>query len=434
MPPDTPAVSLGQLRPTPASSGEASLKRLVWLVGLSHATNHFVMLVFPAVLLLVQQEFDLGYAGLGILASGAFLCYGLAALPAGMLADRFGGQRVLAVWLLGSGLACVAIGFSTGPWTLGAGLAALGLFASLHHPAGSGVLVGLRPRLGTQVGRAFALSGILGNIGVASSPIVAAAIGVRWGWRAAFLLSALPGWLLVLPLWRQPAAAAAENRVASRRESVRNALTWPLILLFSFETLMGFVFQGFSTFLPAHLAGQAGVAAITATQVRRGGAFASLALLFGGLGHLVAGRLMGSRHQEALFLFAVTASTLCLFGMGHSSGALLILFSMFFSCTHFALGTISNTFMAYHTPSRLGGTVFGVTFTLAFGFGSLASTSMGVVGEAFGLAAVFVGLGLVSVGAMALVGAFMGATGTWRFRRGGLGERASMERRADETD
>ena len=40
------------------------------------------MLIFPAVLLLVQEEFDLGYAGLGILASAAFVCYGLAALPA----------------------------------------------------------------------------------------------------------------------------------------------------------------------------------------------------------------------------------------------------------------------------------------------------------------------------------------------------------------
>ena len=433
MPRDISAGSAGQPRPISAPSSTAALQRLVWLVGLSHAINHFVMLVFPAVLLLVQQEFDLGYASLGILASASFLCYGLAALPAGILADRLGGERVLAVWLLGSGLACVGIGFSTGPWTLGGGLAILGLFASLHHPAGSGVLVKLRPWLGTNVGRAFGLSGILGNVGLAASPIVAAAIGVRWGWRAAFFVSALPAWLLVLPLWRNPRAVPAEAQAFSQRQSVRNELTIPLILLFAVETLMGFVFQGFSTFLPAHLAGRAGIAAITAAQVRRGGAFASLALLFGGLGHLVAGRLMGSRHQETLFLIAVTASTVCLFGMGLTSGALLILFSILFSCTHFALGTISNTFMAQHTPSRLGGTVFGVTFTLAFGFGSLASTSMGLVGEEFGLPAVFVGLGLVSVGAMVLVAAFMGATGTWRFRPGGLGERADMQRRhADE--
>jgi len=398
---------------TPEPSGEIAVNRLVWLVGLSHATNHFTMLIFPAVLLLVQNEFGLGYAGLGVLASANFLCYGLGALPAGMLADRFGGERVLAIWLLGSAIACFGIGFSSGPWTLAAGLALLGLFASLHHPAGSAVLVALRPRLGTNVGRAFGLSGILGNVGLAGAPILAAAIGVRWGWRAAFFVGALPGLLLILPFWRAPRAAEGVSRATSQHPSLRHALTLPLILLFALETLMGFVLQGFSTFLPAHLAGHAGIAAITAAQVRRGGAFASLALLFGGLGHLVAGRLMGSRHREALFLMTVTASTLCLFGMGVTSGAPLVLFSILLSFTFFALGTISNTFVALHTPPQLGGTVFGVTFSLAFGFGSLASSTMGMVGEQLGLPAVYMGLGMVSALGVTMVASFGGATRGW---------------------
>lgn len=406
----------GRTQTTSASSRGNATQRLVWLLGLSHATNHFVMLVFPAVLLLVQQEFGLGYAALGMLATASFLCYGLAACPAGMLADRFGGERVLAVWLLGAGLACVTIAFSTGPRMLGIGLAVLGLFASLHHPASSGVLVALRPRLGQNVGRAFAFSGILGNIGLATSPILAAAIGVRWGWRTAFLVSALPGWVLLLPLWRCPRAASGP--ALARGDGTRHWLTAPLILLFALETLMGFVFQGFSTFLPAHLAGRAEIAVITASQVSRGGAFASLALFFGALGHLVAGRVMGSRLQEALFLLGVSASTICLFGMGITRGALLILFSICLSFTYFALGTASNTFMALHTPPRLGGTVFGVTFSLAFGVGSFASTVMGVIGERFGLSAVFVGLGLVSVGAVALAALFLRVTGAAGARAG----------------
>jgi MFS family permease len=397
---------------------DASLDRLVWLVGLSHATNHFVMLVFPAVLLLVQAEFGLGYAGLGALATINFLCYGLPALPAGILADRFGGARILAVWLIGSSAACAAIGLATGPWTLGIGLALLGCFASLHHPAGSGVLVQLRPGLGATVSRAFGRSGILGNLGLAGAPILAAAIGVRWGWRAAFFIGVIPGLLLAPPLWRHPGVRAAGGFPPLAHDSLRNALTLPLFLLFALETLMGFVLQGFTTFLPAYLAGHAGVAAITAAHVRRGGAFASLALLFGGLGHFVAGRLMGRRHPEILFLAAVSASTLCLFGMGLTEGPLLVAFSIVFSFAYFALGTISNTFMALHTRPGLGGTVFGVTFSLAFGFGALASTTMGVVGERLGLSAVFLGLGTAGVGGVVLVACFGGVTGAWRRLRG----------------
>jgi MFS family permease len=394
-------------------------RRLVWLVGLSHAINHYLMLIFPAVLLLVQAEFGLGYAGLGLMASAAFACYGLLAFPAGMLADRFGGERILAVWLLGGSFACCGIGLSTGPWTLGIGLATLGLFASLHHPAGSGVLVALRQQVGVNVARAFGLSGILGSIGLASSPILAAAIGVRWGWRAAFFMGAIPGLLLCIPLWKQaretpPQSADAADGAPAPATSVQSAFTLPLFLLFGLETFMGFVFQGFSTFLPAHLAGRAGIIALTAAQVQRGGAFASLALLFGGLGHLTAGRLMGYRHREALFLVTIAVSTVCLFGMGMVGDIPLVLCSIVFSFTYFALGTISNTFMAMHTPPRLGGTVFGITFTLAFGIGSLASSTMGVIGERYGLPAVFVGLALVSLGAVALVAGFGAVTGPWR--------------------
>jgi MFS family permease len=405
-----------QLRPPDPE--EAANDRLIWLVGLSHATNHFLMLIFPAVLLLVQAEFELGYAGLGILATASSLCYGLLALPAGMLADRLGGERVLAVWLVGGSLACCGIGLATGPWTLGAGLSVLGLFASLHHPAGSGILVGLRQRLGADVARAFGRTGILGNLGLAGSPILMAAIGAHWGWRAAFFVGAVPGILLFLPSWRQALRTPMERHAPGDRTSQRTgpkdtAFTIPLFLLFGLETLMGFVFQGFSTFLPAHLAGHAGFAALTATQVQRGGAFASLALLFGGLGHLTAGRLMGYRHREALFLATVATSTCCLIGMGTAHGASLVLYSVLFSFAYFALGTISNTFMALHTPPRLGGTVFGITFSLAFGFGSMASSTMGILAERLGLAAVFLTLGLVSLGGVALV-IWFGAVTAWR--------------------
>ncbi len=425
MPPMTSLQSSATTSDHPRNLGPQGLRRLVWMIGLSHAINHFVMLIFPAVLLLVQAEFGLGYAGLGLLASVAFACYGLLALPAGILTDRLGGERVLAVWLLGGSVACCTIGLSTGPWSLAIGLALLGLFASLHHPAGSGILVVLRHRMGANVSKAFGLSGILGNIGIAGSPILAAAIGVRWGWRAAFFAGSIPGLLLCIPLWQWPRDATSRAQVSaaadspSKRPSAASAFGLPLLLLFGFETLMGFVLQGSSTFLPAHLAGRAGIEALTAAQVQRGGAFASLALLFGGFGHLAAGRLMVSRRQDALFLGTIATTTLCLFGMGLMDAIPLVACSILFSFTFFGLGTISNTFMAMHTPAHMGGTIFGITFTLAFGVGSLASSVMGIVAERFGLSGVFLGLGLVSAGGVMVVAAFGAVRGTWRCAKAG---------------
>ena len=197
------------------------------------------------------------------------------------------------------------------------------------------------------------------------------------------------------------------------RRSIRSAFTLPLLLLFGLETLMGFVFQGFTTFLPTYLAGQAGIDGLTAAQVRRGGSFASIALLFGGLGHLAAGHLMKSSRREVIFLASVVFNALCLFGMGVTQGFPLLLFSITLSFTHFALGTMGNTFMAFQTPPSLGGTAFGITFALSFGIGSLASSSMGLVAQRLGLPVVFLVLGGVAIGGAALVAWFGLATGAW---------------------
>jgi MFS family permease len=401
-----------------AATPRASASGLIWLIGLSHATNHLVMLVFPSVLVLVQREFRLTYVELGTLANVSLLAYGLGALPAGILADRIGGTRVLTIWLLGGSLTCIAIGLSAGPWTLGMGMAILGLFASLHHPAGSGILVVLRQLLGANVGRAFGRLGVLGNIGLAAAPIFAAAIGTRWGWRAAFCAAAIPGLLLVLPMWKYPRlyhASGPRSQPASRPQtrSFRNALTLPLLLLFAFETVMGFVFQGFTTFLPTYLAGEAGISGLTAAQVRRGGSFASIALLCGGMGHIAAGRLMKSERRQAIFLMTTAVNALCLFGMGLVGGISLLLFSIALSFTHFALGTMGNTFTAFQAPSNLGGTAFGITFALSFGIGSLASSSMGLVAERIGLPSVFPVLGVVALAGVGLVVCFGLATHAW---------------------
>jgi MFS family permease len=398
---------------TGPSAAIAARERLVRLVGLSHATNHFGMLIFPAVLLLVQREFGIGYSGLGLLASAGLLCYGIGALPAGLLADRFGGERILAIWLFGGSLACLVIARAETPLEIGVGLALLGMASSLHHPAGSAIITRLQGVPGLHVGRAFGLIGVMGNTGLAVSPLLSAVIGAYWGWRAAFLLGALPGLLLCVPFWQSRRAPLATALEPVARRPRWSDLRTPLLILFAIETIMGFIFQGFTTFLPAYLAQYGGIPGLEAAQVTRGGILASAVFLFGGFGHLAAGRLMGLAAREIVFLVTTGLSAACLFGMGLSGGSLLVVCSALLALNHFSLSTMSNTFIAFHTPSHLGGTAFGITFTLAFGVGSLASSSMGLVGESFGLPAVFLVLAGLAAGASVLVAWFGVSVGAW---------------------
>ncbi len=396
--------------PTRPVVGAAAVRPVIWLVGLSHGTNHFLMLIFPAVLLLVQEEFGLGYGALGMLANAGLLLYGLGALPAGILADRLGGERILAVWLVGGGLSCLAIAAAGGPLTLALGLAALGLFASLHHPAGSGLLVALRDVPAVSVSRAFGLVGLLGNWGLGTAPLVAGAIGAAWGWRQAFLAGAVPALLLGACLWRRPRLAAPAAPKQGSWGIPWRELPVPLRLLFALETVVGFVFQGFATFLPAHLAEHGGIPGLSAAAVTRGGLLASLAYLVGGFGHAAAGRLMGIPRRQTVFLASVALASLCLLAMGRSRGVPLVASSVLLAFTHFGLATMSNSFIAAETPPHLGGRAFGVTFVLAFGVGSLASGSMGAVAERAGLHAVFLALAAVSLASTTLVAVFGLAT------------------------
>lgn len=398
---------------SPPSLSPATARRLVWLAGGSHAVNHYTMLIFPAILLLVRQEFGLGYAALGLIANGGLLAYGLGALPAGILADRWGGTRLLAVWLVGGSLSTMAMALATGPVDLALGFAALGLFASLHHPAGSGVLVILRGLPGADMGRAFGLSGLLGNLGMAAAPILSATAAARWGWRAAFWIGAVPGLLLGPALWRLPLPPPPTRRQPWLPPW--RSLSPPLLVLFALETLMGFIFQGFSTFFPTHLAESGQIPGLTASQVTRGGSLASLALLFGGLGHLAAGRVVGSRYREAALLATMAISTACLFAMGLLGGPWLVVVSATMTFTYFALGTLSNTFIAALVPAHLAGTAFGITFALALGVGSLAASSMGAIAQGFGLPRVFLVLAGIGLGGLGLVGWFVRLTGRGLF-------------------
>ncbi|HSB82453.1 MAG TPA: hypothetical protein VLM91_27060, partial [Candidatus Methylomirabilis sp.] len=91
----------------------------------------------------------------------------------------------------------------------------------------------------------------------------------------------------------------------------------------------------------------------------------------------------------------------------------LVVFSAVFAFTHFAMSTMSNTFIASHTPTSLGGTAFGISFTLSIGVGSLASSSMGLIGEHFGLSAIFLALGMTAALAVGLVVWFGSTVGAW---------------------
>jgi nitrate/nitrite transporter NarK len=87
---------------------KAATLRLVLLVSCAHALVHILELSFGNVEQLICEDFGIGKEVAGDLGACLRLPYGLFALAAGWLADRYGANRLLLVYLLGGSFAALA--------------------------------------------------------------------------------------------------------------------------------------------------------------------------------------------------------------------------------------------------------------------------------------------------------------------------------------
>ena len=61
----------------------------------AHALDHFVMLVYPTVVIELQAVYGRSYSELIGLSTASFIAFGLFSLPAGWLADRWSRRNMM---------------------------------------------------------------------------------------------------------------------------------------------------------------------------------------------------------------------------------------------------------------------------------------------------------------------------------------------------
>lgn len=105
-----------------------------------HFLHHYAMMIFPTAVLAIHREWGAGYGETLALGTAAFVALAVGTLPAGWLGDRVPRSRLMWIYFLGLGGAAILAGFATGPVTMMAALALLGLFAAIYHPVGIAIL------------------------------------------------------------------------------------------------------------------------------------------------------------------------------------------------------------------------------------------------------------------------------------------------------
>ena len=406
-------------------------RRVIFPAALAHATTHSLELTFAALLVRIGLEFDASLAALGVVANVGTLTFGVTALPAGYLTDRFGPRAVISGALFAAAACALLVAASPTLPLLAVALAVLGAAIGLYHPPGTSMVSTVIERRG----RAFALHGIAGNLGVALAPALATGVAILIDWRAAYVVLAALA-LVVALLVRRVApsrteayertrlateasrAAAAETHTARVRTTPpfeRRWLAGPLLLIYAASIGTGFVYRGFLTFLPAHLEEHLGLSIFGWSPDAVAGAMSTLVLLTAVFGQVLGGTLSDRMPVERAAVPIVFATGPLLVLVGTFGGVPLLFAAAIFVLFNFAQQPVFNGMIADYAPLGAAGRSFGISFFLTFGLGSFAATFAGLVADRWGTGPMFVMLASVSAALAAVTLAI--ALGATRRRR-----------------
>src|SRR3989454_2090171 len=180
---------------------------------------------------LIQQEFHLSDALVGLLGSAFLLVYAFAALPFGYWADRGVRKTVVAAGVAIWSLATLFTGFARNFAQLFLSRAVLGIGEASYYPAGTSLLSDYFPK--EQRGRVMSIWGAGSTVGIAVGFAGGGFIAEKFGWRSAFFFAAVPGILFALLAFglREPPRGSMESRGPALKKTYDASLAKFLALL-----------------------------------------------------------------------------------------------------------------------------------------------------------------------------------------------------------
>jgi len=340
---------------------ERARLRSIAFLNWAHAIDHFVLLIYPTVVIGLEVIYRRPYSELIALSSAAFVAFGIFSLPAGWLADRWSRRNMMAAFYFGCGLSLALTAFAPNLTMLAAGMFVLGIFAAIYHPVGMAMLI----EASGARGRTLAFNGVCGNLGVSLAAGVSAALATWLGWRAAFLVpAALCVITGVVYLWLTPDDRHhTKSRVSKAAVPLTPKVMTALFGLFLIIALSaGLVFNVLTIALPKIV--DEGVAASVPLVLV--GSIATLVLVCGALAQLTVGRLVEWVPPYVIFA-AVT-------GLGfagnlwatYATGVPLMIALAIAIAAIYGQVTVNDIILARYTADAWRGRVYAIRYFTLF--------------------------------------------------------------------
>jgi MFS family permease len=347
-----------------AGAGSADDRRRLLAIGflnLAHGLDHFVILIYPTVVIALQAAYGESYATLMALSAASFFAFGLFSLPAGWLGDRWSRRNLIVAFYFGSGASLVGAALAPSLRLLAVALFALGIFAAIYHPVGTAMIL----ENAKQRGRSMAFNGVCGNVGVSLAAGITAALSAATSWRGAFLVPGLicvaTGivYLRLIPNDR----THAKRRVAAADVALPPSAAATIFGLFVVVALSaGLVFNTILVSLPKLVDERVG-SGISLLQV---GGLTTAVFLCGAVAQITVGRLVERFPLHILFAISAISQFAGLVWVAHSTGAPLLLALAFTMAAIYGQITLNDLVIARYTADKWRGRVYAVRYFLTF--------------------------------------------------------------------
>ena len=376
-----------------ARSAETSRRLVVGFLNWAHALDHFVMLIYPTVVIELAAVYGRSYATLIALSTASFVAFGLFSLPAGWLGDRWSRRNLMLAFYIGCGLSLVAAAFAPSLTVLAIALLCLGVFAAIYHPVGTAMII----EHAKERGRTLAFNGVCGNLGVALAAGITAALTAALSWRGAFLV---PGLVCIatgiIYFW----LGSPEQRHAAARSRAPDVLLSPTIAAVIFALFVivalsaGLVFNTISVALPKIVDERIG-SGISLVLV---GGLTTAVFLCGAVAQITVGRLVERIQPHILFAAIAIMQFTGVVWSAYASGATLLVALAFTMAAIYGQITVNDLLIARYTADAWRGRVYAVRYFITFMISGVAVSMIAVLYGRGGFSLVLGATAVVAMG------------------------------------
>jgi MFS family permease len=336
-------------------------RRQIAFINAAHFVDHYVLLIFPTVVIGLETDLRRSYAELIVLATACFVAFGLFSLPWGWLGDHWSRRKLMAIFFLGCAGSLATAAVAPNMIVLGVALFVLGIFAAIYHPVGITMLVAnARDR-----GRDLAMNGVFGNLGVAFAPGVTAAIAYVAGWRMAFAVPAAICAVIGFSYTMMTEEGADKPAERARVAEMPLAFYAAIAIFGAFAVISlsgGLVFNIVTVAIPKVL-DERWAEGIPLVMI---GSVATAVLLFGGAAQLVMGRLVSKYPPYLLFAAIGLVQLAGVAAASVATGPLLLVALAVAIIGIYGQVTVGDVVLARYTADAWRGRIYSVRYFLAF--------------------------------------------------------------------